>query len=69
MAWMTMVSKRPPQEIYDAEAPYQRAFHFFYFSFGYDMTVLNLDPRNLPLLDPKDQALLLDPAGSGLDFG
>src|SRR5712691_489113 len=33
------------------------------------MTVLNPDPRNLPLLDPKDQALLLDPAGGGLDFG
>jgi len=33
------------------------------------MTVLNPDLRNLPLLDPKDQALLLDPAGGGLDFG
>ena len=30
---------------------------------------LNPDPRNSPVLDPKDQALLLDPPGSALDFG
>jgi hypothetical protein len=30
---------------------------------------LNPDPRNPPLLDLKDQALLLDPAGSTADFG
>ena len=37
---------------------------FFFF-----FTALNPDPQNPPLLDPKDQALLLDPAGSALDFG
>jgi RNA polymerase II-associated factor 1 len=30
---------------------------------------LNPDPRNTPLLDPKDQALLLDPTGGTPDFG
>jgi RNA polymerase II-associated factor 1 len=34
-----------------------------------DFTALNPDPQNPPLLDPKDQALLLDPAGSALGFG
>ncbi|KAI9453017.1 Paf1-domain-containing protein [Lactarius psammicola] len=32
-------------------------------------TALNPDPQNPPLLDPKDQALLLDPAGGTADFG
>ena len=32
-------------------------------------TALNPDPQNPPLLDPKDQALLLDPTGSALDYG
>ncbi|KAI9434545.1 RNA polymerase II-associated [Russula earlei] len=36
---------------------------------GADDRALNPDPRNPPLLDPKDQALLLDPAGNALDFG
>jgi RNA polymerase II-associated factor 1 len=32
-------------------------------------TALNPDPRSPPILDPKDQALLLDPAGGPADFG
>ncbi|KAH9166032.1 RNA polymerase II-associated [Lactarius sanguifluus] len=36
---------------------------------GADDRALNPDPRNPPLLDPKDQALLLDPAGGTADFG
>ncbi|KAH9967541.1 RNA polymerase II-associated [Russula dissimulans] len=36
---------------------------------GADDRALNPDPRNPPLLDPKDQALLLDPTGSSADFG
>lgn len=36
-------------------------FHLF--------AALNPDPRNLPVLDPKDQALLLDPGSGALDYG
>ncbi|KAH9976064.1 RNA polymerase II-associated [Russula compacta] len=36
---------------------------------GADDRALNPDPRNSPVLDPKDQALLLDPPGSAVDFG
>ncbi|KAH9990926.1 RNA polymerase II-associated [Russula vinacea] len=36
---------------------------------GADDHALNPDPQNPPLLDPKDQALLLDPTGSALDYG
>lgn len=32
-------------------------------------SALNPDPRNPPLLDPKDQALLLDPGSSAPDYG
>ncbi|KAI0306111.1 RNA polymerase II-associated [Multifurca ochricompacta] len=36
---------------------------------GADDSALNPDPRNPPPLDPKDQALLLDPSNSTADFG
>lgn len=36
---------------------------------GADDRALNPDPRNPSLLDPKDQALLFDPAGGTADFG
>ncbi|KAN0138192.1 RNA polymerase II-associated [Lactarius tabidus] len=36
---------------------------------GADDHALNPDPRNPPILDPKDQALLLDPTGGPADFG
>ncbi|KAF8268695.1 Paf1-domain-containing protein [Lactarius quietus] len=36
---------------------------------GADDRALNPDPRNPPILDPKDQALLLDPSGGPTDFG
>jgi RNA polymerase II-associated factor 1 len=36
---------------------------------GADDHALNPDPRSPPILDPKDQALLLDPAGGPADFG
>ncbi|KAI9444483.1 Paf1-domain-containing protein [Lactarius indigo] len=35
---------------------------------GADDRALNPDPRNPPLLDPKDQALLLDPTSGPADF-
>ena len=38
---------------------------FFFASFA----ALNPDPRNPPVLDPKDQALLLDPGSGALDYG
>jgi len=36
---------------------------------GADDRALNPDPRNPPILDPKDQALLLDPSSGTADFG
>jgi RNA polymerase II-associated factor 1 len=38
----------------------------FFFSF---FAALNPDPRYPPMLDPKDQALLLDPGSSAPDYG
>ncbi|KAN0113856.1 RNA polymerase II-associated [Russula decolorans] len=36
---------------------------------GADDHALNPDPRNPPVLDPKDQALLLDPGSTAPDYG